>query len=76
MTLVSPNYPSAVGYNGAGLPHPGPQPVDGAVLVQLTCAMATTEPFAITGDQWQWLWLSPEAAEFAVTGKNAVYYRR
>lgn len=76
MTLVSPNFPSAVGYNNAGLPHPGPKPFPEAVPVQLTCAMSTTEPYAITGDAGQYLWLSPEAAEFAVTGKNAVYYQR
>lgn len=70
MTLVSPNYPSAVGYNGAGLPHPGPKPYPEAVPVVLTCAMSTTEPYAITGDAGQGLWLTPEEAEFVVRGKN------
>ena len=74
MVLVSPNYPSAIP-NAHGLPHPGSQPYPEAVLVRLTCAMQTTEPFVITGDAGQWLWLSPEAAEFAVRGNNAVRWQ-
>ena len=74
MVLVSPNYPSAFP-NQNGLPHPGPQPYPEAVLIRLTCAMATDQPHAVHGDAGQWLWLSPEAAEFAVGGKNAVYYQ-
>ena len=71
MVLVSPNHPSAFP-NPNGLPNPGPRPDPDAVLVRLTSGMATTLPYAITGDAGQWLWLSPGAAEFAVSGKNAV----
>jgi hypothetical protein len=73
MVLTSSNYPSAFPQPG-GLPHPGKQPYPEAVLVRLTSAMNTEQPFAIVGDQHQWLWLSPGAAAFAVGGKNAVYY--
>lgn len=69
MVLVSGHYPSAVERPG-GLPHPGPKPYPEAVPVVLTCAMQTTEPYAITGDAGQGLWLSPEEAEFVVRGKN------
>lgn len=73
MVLVSGSHPS-VFPNPNGLPHPGPKPDDDAVLVRLTCAMLTEQPFAIQGDAGQYLWLSPGAAKFAVGGKNAVYY--
>ena len=74
MVLVSPNFPSAVGHQG-GLPHPGPKPSPDAVLVQLTCAVKMDAPFAITGDAFQWLWLSPEAAEYVVASKNGTIYQ-
>ena len=73
MVLVSNNFPSAVGHQG-GLPHPGPRPDDDSVLVQLTRALKMDAPFALTGDAHQWLWLSPEAADFVVTSKDGVRY--
>lgn len=74
MVVVSPRYPSAFPDPNQD-PGPGPRPYPDAVLVRLTSAMQTEQPFAVTGDAGQWLWLSPEAAKFAVTGKNAVYYQ-
>jgi hypothetical protein len=74
MVLVSGNFPSAVGHPG-GIPQPGPQPDENAVLVRLTRALKMDAPFPITGDVGQWLWLSPEAAAFVVDGKDGVYHQ-
>lgn len=74
MVLVSGHFPSAFP-NPNRLPEPGLRPNDEAILVRLTSALAMDHPFAITGDVGQFLWLTPEAAEFAVNGKNAQYCR-
>ena len=71
MVLVSPNYPSAFP-NQNQLPAPGPKPFPEAVPVYLTNALKTEHPYAITGDKNQGLWLSPEAAEWAISNGHAV----